>query len=363
MKLSLSIKVSIKDIYPKDKSIQYEKYICLFTLNNFKATLSLSNLKIKNFIKHKLESYNSDIIYNLHMFDSTKNSLIGIYQLIINFGKIKHLNINDTLTQEETAKLIIAPKTKRKIYDKITKMGNIYLILSTEIKIINKKLLSSKIKPNSNNIKKRVILENSEKISDFKTSPKTFKKKQIIRTMENNMDIVKKKYKNVIIGNNEISLIDGFRDENDTTFSLGNVLKKYKSLTKAKIKGQNNNILNDFYNNIYNINSNQDFNNSYTFIMSPKYSHTNINLNKDDNTNIKINNKNSIIHNKVPISNLMEQELETSLYKQKEDSFFGISNKKRDFKSTAINFNKTKIYNIKQNSFNNYNILITIKME
>ena len=35
MKLSLSIKITIKDIYPKDKSIQYEKYICLFTFNNF----------------------------------------------------------------------------------------------------------------------------------------------------------------------------------------------------------------------------------------------------------------------------------------------------------------------------------------
>ena len=150
MKLSLSVKITIKDIYPKDKSIQYEKYICLFSLNNFKSKLYLSDLKNKNFIKHKIESFNSNIIYNLHMFDLKKNSLIGIYQLIINFDKIKHLNINDTLTQEETAKLIIDPKTKRKIFDKITNMGNIYLILSTEIKIINKKILSSKNKQNTN---------------------------------------------------------------------------------------------------------------------------------------------------------------------------------------------------------------------
>ena len=58
MKLSLSVKITIKDIYPKDKSIQYEKYFCLFSFNNSKATLPLSNLKKQNYIKHKIELFN-----------------------------------------------------------------------------------------------------------------------------------------------------------------------------------------------------------------------------------------------------------------------------------------------------------------
>ena len=352
MKLSLSVKITIKDIYPKDKSIQYEKYICLFSLNNFKSKLYLSDLKNKNFIKHKIESFNSNIIYNLHMFDLKKNSLIGIYQLIINFDKIKHLNINDTLTQEETAKLIIDPKTKRKIFDKITNMGNIYLILSTEIKIINKKILSSKNKQNTN-IKKVVNIENNDNISEFKLTPKTFKKKQIIRTMKNdNRDILKRKDNNM--GYDETSMIDCFKDENDTTFSPDSTIKKYKSLNKAKMMGLNNNKYNEFN---YNT-SNHCFNNSCTFIMSPKCSNTNYNFKKEGNINIKTNRKKSLAQNKVSTLNLLEQKVEPSLYKTKEDNFLELSTQSKGFKNTSVNFNKTKINNIKKNSFsslNNYN--------
>ena len=171
--------------------------------------------------------------------------------------------------------------------------------------------------------------------------------------MKNDRDIYRKK--DNYNEHNEISLIECFKDENDTTFSPGNILKKYNSLNKAKIKGQNNNKWNDFYNNIFNINTNQYFNNSCTFIMSPKHSKTNYNFNKDENLNIKTNSKQSIICNKDPILNLMDQEFETSLYKQKEENLFELSNQSKDYKNTSINFNKTKI-NLKKNSFNKYNI-------
>ena len=326
--------------------------------NNFKAALSLSNLKKQNYIKHKIESFNSNIIYNLHMFDSTKNTLIGIYQLIINFDKIKNLNINDTLTQEETAKLIIDQKTKRKIFDKITNIGNIFLILSTEIKIINKKLLQSKNKQNINNIKKVINIENFDNNSEFKITPKTFKKKQIIRTMKNDRDIYRKK--DNYNEHNEISLIECFKDENDTTtFSPGSTIKKYKSLNKQKITGQsNNNKYNDFYNNnsnISNISNNQYFNNSCTYIMSPKYRYKNYNSKEDENINIKACIKKSIIQNNIPTLNLMEQKLEPSLYNQREENTFELSTQSKEFKNTTGNFNKNTINNIKKNSFNCFN--------
>ena len=127
MKLLLSITITIKDYIPKDKCIPFENYLCIFSHNNFNGKIHLSNLQNQNFIKHRIESCDSNIVYNLHMLDSLKSSLIGIYQIIINFDKIKNLNINDTLTQEESAKLIIDPKTKRKLFDKIMNMGDIYL--------------------------------------------------------------------------------------------------------------------------------------------------------------------------------------------------------------------------------------------
>ena len=119
MKIVLSVTIAIKDYFPKDKNIPYDKFICIFNNNNFNSKIKLSNIQTQNFFKHKVECINSNIVYNLHLLDSTKNSLIGIYQLIINFDKIKNLNVNDILTQEETAKLIIDSKTKRKLFDKI----------------------------------------------------------------------------------------------------------------------------------------------------------------------------------------------------------------------------------------------------
>ena len=139
MKLLLSISIAIKDFIPKDKHLPYENYICLFSHNNLNSKIHLSNLQNHNSIKHRIESCNSNIVYDIHMFDSKKKSLIGIYHLIINFDKIKNLNVNDTLTQEEMAKLIIDQKTKRKLFNRINNMSDIFLNLSTEIKVIDKK--------------------------------------------------------------------------------------------------------------------------------------------------------------------------------------------------------------------------------
>ena len=335
MKLLLSITITIKDYFQKNKSIKYENYICLFSLNNFNAKINLSDLKNHNIIKHKVETLNSNIVYNLHMLDSIKNSLIGIYQLIINFDKIKNLNINDTLTQEETAKIIIDSKSKRKIFNKIANMDDIFLIISTEIKILDKKIHKSGNKQ-TKNMKKAKYGESSENISEFNLTPKTFKKKQIIRTMKNGREALKRM--DTFTGYNEISMVEGFKDENDTTFFPGSTIKKYKSLNTAKMNAQNNSKCNEFYNA-----NNKNFNNSSTVILSPNHSNTYYNYKKEDK--IKTNRKKNLSQRKkVTILNLMEQKIDPSIYRQKEDSFLELRNTiSKDFTNSSLNFNKIKL--------------------
>ena len=345
MKLLLSVTISIKDYFPKDKSIQYENYICLFSHNNFTEKINLSNLQNQNFIRHKVETCNSNIVYNLHMFDSNKNSLIGIYQLVINYDKIKNLNVNDALTQEETAKLIIDPKTKRKIFDKITNMGDIYLCLSTEIKILDKNLYSSGNKQPVNMFKKYMNSENSEIEPEFNLTPRTFKKRQLIRTMKNDREALKRI--EAFARNNEINSQGFFKDENEALiFSPESTIKKYKSLNIAKMKPNNNKYI-DYSNNM----NNQCFNNSCTVIMSPKHYSTNYNFKKDGQ--IKTNKKRKIASKKkVTILNLMEQKIEPSLYIKKEENTLELSTQLKDFKNTSVNFSKSLNNNSKKNSFN-----------
>ena len=347
MKLSLFVTITIKDFIPKDKSIPYENYVCLFSLNDYNATINLSNLNNQN-IKHKIDSFNSNIIYNLHMFDSTNNSLIGIYQLLINFDKIKHLNHNDTLTQEETAKLIIDQKTKRKIFDKITNMGDIYLILSIEIKLIDKQIYTSGNKQSLNLTKKGLNIESIDNIVENNNlTPKTFKRKQIIRTMKNDRETLNRL--DNFAGYNEVSITEYFKDESDQKYSQGNTIKKYNSLNKAKIMRQSNDCNNGLYDNPY-------FNNSCTVIMSPKYCSTHCNLKKDGK--IKTNRKkNPAPQKKVTILNLMEQKLGPSFYKSKEDNLLELSNQSKDFKNTSVSFTKNKFNNNmnKRNSFSSFN--------
>ena len=113
MKLSLAIKITLKDYFPKYRSIPYETFVCMINHNNnFISQIKFSNLPENNFIQHNVETINSNIIYNFHILDFSKRSLIGICHLCINFDKIKNLNINDTLTQEGINKLLIDSNTK-----------------------------------------------------------------------------------------------------------------------------------------------------------------------------------------------------------------------------------------------------------
>ena len=355
MKIVLSVTIAIKDYFPKDKNIPYDKFICIFNNNNFNSKIKLSNIQTQNFFKHKVECINSNIVYNLHMLDSTKNSLIGIYQLIINFDKIKNLNVNDILTQEETAKLIIDSKTKRKLFDKITNLGDIYLILSSEIKILDKKVHVSDGRENKSLSKRGSNLDNNNLFLDFNLSPRNIKKKQIFKILKNEREALKELDDYSIFNdnnnNNNHNITDFIMDENDNSFVPNDTLRKYKSLNNKKMNNQNNIVYNELYT------KNQYFENSNTQLISPKLSNTNYNFKKEDSKKT-FRKKKQLSKKKVTILNLMEEKMDPALYSScttKERNTLELSSLFNGFKNTYANFNKMQVNHIKKNSFTSLN--------
>ena len=345
MKLTLSVKITLRDYFPKNKSIPYENFICLIKHNNnFISQISFPKNSENNFINHKVESINSNIIYNFHIFDSYKKSLIGISHLCINFDKVKNLNINDTLTQERNHKLIIDSQTKRKFFDTVTNMGDIYLIISTEIKILNKTLYE----PNKS--KNRFLVINNENINisninntcaNLNITPKSLKKKQIIKSLKNN------NYESLNIfdtfyGKSELNNYTNYLDENDlNTFYQSTVTKKNKSTNKAKVNLKNI---------IKNNNNQYNFHNSCAELMSPKYN-SKTNIHKKNNKSKK-KTKISLNKKRVSILSLIEQKIDKSKFRQNYDSICEISTPS----NTLYNFNKIqKGNNLSKKDYNTFN--------
>ena len=345
MKLTLSVKITLRDYFPKNKSIPYENFICLIKHNNnFISQIRFPIYSENNFINHKVESINSNIIYNFHIFDSYKKSLIGISHLCINFDKVKNLNINDTLTQEGNNKLIIDSQTKRKFFDTVTNMGDIYLIISTEIKILNKTLYE----PNKS--KNRFLVINNENINisninntcaNLNITPKSLKKKQIIKSLKNN------NYESLNIfdtfyGKSELNNYTNYLDENDlNTFYQSTVTKKNKSTNKAKVNLKNI---------IKNNNNQYNFHNSCAELMSPKYN-SKTNIHKKNNKSKK-KTKISLNKKRVSILSLIEQKIDKSKFRQNYDSICEISTPS----NTLYNFNKIqKGNNLSKKDYNTFN--------
>ena len=350
MKLSLAIKIIIKDYFPKWKSIPYENFVCLINCdNNLISQLRFSELSENNYINHKIDNFNSNVIYNFHILDVFKKSLIGVCHLNINFDKLKNLNINDTLTQEGHYKLIIDSNTKRKFFNNITNMGDIYLIIATEIKILNRKLyILNKFKNSMISFKNENInLSNIKNANNTTLNllPKSSKQKRIIRKMKNDHE-----YLNIldtISGKSEIYSNTQTRilDENEyNTFYQSNILKKNKSINKAKvnikniIKSNNNIEKNILFN----------FNNSCSELLSPKYCNTNYSKEKNN----KKKNRITLNKNKVSILNLLEQKVDKSKFKQDFNNIIE-SNKLTD---NIYNFSKTQMgKNFGRKDYNTFN--------
>ena len=341
MKIKLSVTITIKDYFPKSPHIPYKNFICLFNSNNFNSKIKLSDLSKKNSIKHKVECIDSNIIYDLHVLDSIKNSLIGIYQLSINYDQIKNLNINDILTHEERAKLLIDLKTKRKIFGKITNIGDIYLIILTEIKILDKKIYISDGRESINRPKNAHNKNNIDIIRDFNLTPREMKKLQMIKLLQIDREALKSdNYSNY----NENKLIDDILDENNISIIQKDNLKRYKTLNISKMtKIINQNKIKC-----------QNFNSSYSQIMKPKCNSTinNFKSRMEENKNKKMSRiKKAFSKKKVTVLNLIEPKMEYSLSTQTERNTLELSTLSRGFKKTFVNFKKIPMRHIKKNSF------------
>ena len=333
MKIKLSITITIKDYFPKDPHIPYKNFICLFNSNNFNSNIKLSDLSKKNSIKHKVECIDSNIIYDLHVLDSLKNSLIGIYQLSINYDQIKNLNINDILTHEERAKLLIDLKTKRKIFGKVTNIGDIYLILSTEIKILDKKIYISDSRESNNRQKKLNNKNNIDIIRDFNLTPREIKKLQMIKLLQIDREALKAtdNFSNY----NESKLIDDILDENNISIiqNQKDNLKRYKTLNISKMtKIINQNRI-----------KYQNFNSSYSQTMKHKCNSTINNFKSKIEGNKKMSRiKKALSKNKITVLNLMEPKMEYSLSTQNERNTLELNTLSRGFKKTFVNFKKIR---------------------
>ena len=341
MKIKLSVTITIKDYFPKSPHIPYKNFICLFNSNNFNSKIKLSDLSKKNSIKHKVECIDSNIIYDLHVLDSIKNSLIGIYQLSINYDQIKNLNINDILTHEERAKLLIDLKTKRKIFGKITNIGDIYLIILTEIKILDKKIYISDGRESINRPKNAHNKNNIDIIRDFNLTPREMKKLQMIKLLKIDREALKSdNYSNY----NENKLIDDILDENNISIIQKDNLKRYKTLNISKMtKIINQNKIKC-----------QNFNSSYSQIMKPRCNSTinNFKSRMEENKNKKMSRiKKAFSKKKVTVLNLIEPKMEYSLSTQTERNTLELSTLSRGFKKTFVNFKKIPMRHIKKNSF------------
>ena len=386
MKLSLTVKISIKDLYPKNENISYNNFNCVFIYNNFNGKINLGNISNQNTIQHKVESFNSNIVYNIHLIDSNKNILVGISQLIINFDKLKNLNINDTLTQEEKIKLIIDSKIKWKIFDKNYNLGDIYLIILSEIKIIDKEIIENEnnsdlMSYNSNIITKSNI--NYNKL-ECNLTPINYKTKEKIKSIKKDRESIKRV--DTFSNYKELNLADCLIDASSKNSTTTSLLQKNKSLHKINNltlnkqykKTKSNNI--DTFNRYKNINPRMD-------MPSPRHNKTNYNFNlkkeeKKKHICPKSCKKKQITKKKITILNLMEEKMNPILFKGKEEnSYFeininNISKDYNDFKNTSINFSKIQInkinnngkyssrtlnkyrYNIKSKDKNNKNLII-----
>ena len=284
------ITLKIKDYFPKINTIPYDNFVCLFTYGDFFGKIPLIQ-KSTSICKHEISTINSDIKYNIHILEYSDSSLIGICEMVIPFIKIKKINPPGTLIQEQKTKLIIDLNTKRKLFGKITNSGDIFLEFCAEVfipdknsVIINKESYINNL--NNSNKKIQVRIQKNNKKNNLDGSPRTIKKKKIIREIKSNREMIQKDYSNDNIKAKSINLDNNnFIDERNSTGMFQN-----------KIKLENNKIrIIDFRN------KNDNF-----------YQNNEINLTTKDSKKFKLSKKRSP-KKKITILELMEQKMQPLL--------------------------------------------------
>ena len=273
------VTLKINDYYPKNESIPYENFVCLFTYGDFFGKIPLIK-KSNNICKHEIEKISSDIKYNIRILEFNESSLIGISEMIIPFNKIKKINFPGTMIQEQKIKLIIDVNTKRKLFGKLINSGDIYLLICAEVFIPDNKNIicplsdkneinsMKKFNNNINNGKIKVRISNKKGNSNMDGTPRTIKKRKIIMEIKSNREMLQKDNSNDSIHLNKYGNTNlNYKNELNINNSMSNDMNKDErnstGMFRNKIKYENNQInVIDFRNmndNLYN-NKNNDIN-------------------------------------------------------------------------------------------------------
>ena len=143
--LTCRLTIKIKDYFPKTDSIPYSNYICLFTCDEYKGQIPFLPDESK-FLQHQIKNITSDIKYKILVLDFNDMSLIGMCEMTILYKILNRIIPQNGFAQEQSKKLLIDMKTKRKLFDTVINSGDIYLNIYTEVFLVSKNINEQKQK-------------------------------------------------------------------------------------------------------------------------------------------------------------------------------------------------------------------------
>ncbi len=378
------VTLKINDYYPKNESIPFENFVCLFTYGDFFGKIPLIK-KSNSICKHEIEKISSDIKYNIHILEYNDSSLIGISEMLIPFNKVKKITAPCTMIQEKKIKLIIDLNTKRKLFGKIINSGDIYLLICAEVFIPdNKNIICSSISDkndisnlnsmkkynnnnniNNNNKKIKVRISNKNNCN-MDGTPRTIKKRKMIMEIKSNREMIQKDNSNDNINLNKYGITNlNFKNDINLNLNINNSINNDSNITndernstgmfRNKIKLENNQIkVIDFRNKNDNL-----FNKS-----------NDLNLTKEKK-NSKVSKKRSP-KKKVTILELMEQKMQmqpllssntNGTINNRSNTYYNNNGSNTKLKSDNKNNNKSgqkKTTNIKNSNYNSNEIKLKV---
>ena len=143
--LTCRLTIKIKDYFPKTDSIPYSNYICLFTCDEYKGQIPFLPDESK-YLQHQIKNITSDIKYKILVLDFNDMSLIGMCEMTILYKILNRIMPQNGFAQEQSKKLLIDMKTKRKLFDTVINSGDIYLNIYTEVFLVSKNINEQKQK-------------------------------------------------------------------------------------------------------------------------------------------------------------------------------------------------------------------------
>ena len=143
--LTCRLTIKIKDYFPKTDSIPYANYICLFTCDEYKGQIPFLPDESK-YLQHQIKNITSDIKYKILVLDFNDMTLIGMCEMTILYKILNRIMPQNGFAQEQSKKLLIDMKTKRKLFDTVINSGDIYLNIYTEVFLVSKNINEQKQK-------------------------------------------------------------------------------------------------------------------------------------------------------------------------------------------------------------------------